>query len=189
MKAIKITQELKDENPKLFANMQVGQIYRFNPPKKIVIEDYVVHGFDKNDDLQNEVGFKNLIIPEYDQSTEKLGEIIEDGENYTYEVMPLTDEELDARIPNEMRFLQFKIELNRLGLSDQNIKDTINYALENNLIDEQTHYEAMLKWNQATDMMRKDPVILELLPLANQLNNTNVTIEDINDIFRNSTGV
>jgi len=189
MKAIKITQELKDENPKLFANMQVGQIYRFNPPKKIVIEDYAVHGFDKNDDLQNEVGFKNLIIPEYDQSTEKLGEIIEDGENYTYEVIPLTDEELDARIPNEMRFLQFKIELNRLGLSDENIKDTINYALENNFIDQQTHHDAMLKWNQATDMMRKDPVILELLPLANQLNNTNVTIEDINDIFKNSTGV
>src|SRR6056297_2830333 len=111
MKALKLTQELKENNPKMFANMQVGQIYRFNPPKKIVIGDYVVHGFDKNKDLRNEVGFKDLIIPVYDQSTEKLGEIIVDGENYTYEVVPLTEEELDDRIPNQMPKMDFKIDI------------------------------------------------------------------------------
>jgi len=174
MKAIKLTQELKEKNPKLFANMQVGQIYRFNPPKKIVIGDYVVHGFDKNKDLQNEVGFKDLIIPEYDQSTEKLGEIIVDGENYTYEVVPLTDKELDAKIPNQMPKMDFKMAI----LTEHNITNTqVDQVID--AIDDNTQKEMLkLMWYESNVIERKNPYLLQFLT------NFNLTVNDINNIFK-----
>jgi len=174
MKALQISQKLKENNPKMFANMQVGQIYRFNPPKKIVIGDYVVHGFDKNKDLQNEVGFKDLIIPEYDQSTEKLGEIIENGENYTYEVMPLTDEELDDRIPNQMPKLDFKIAiLTEHGITNSQVDQVINAVP-----DEAIKERIKLMWYESNVIERKNPYLLQFLT------NFNITEEDIKNIYK-----
>ena len=174
MKAIKLTQELKENNPKLFANMQVGQIYRFNPLKKIVIGDYVVHGFDKNNELQNEVGFKDLTIPVYDQSTEKLGEIIVDGENYTYEVLPLTDEELDAKIPNQMPKLDFKIAiLTEHGITNSQVDQVINAVP-----DEAIKERIKLMWHESNVIERKNPYLLQFLT------NFNLTVNDINNIFK-----
>lgn len=98
MKAIKITQQLKDSNPKLFQNLEVGVIYPFNPPKKFGIGDKVVHGFDKNDALQTEQGFKTLLRPDYDADLQKYGNIVESGADYTYEILDLTDEEKKAKI-------------------------------------------------------------------------------------------
>jgi len=174
MKAIKITQELKENNPKLFANMQVRKTYRFQPPKKIVIGDYVVHGFDKNKDLQNEVGFKDLIIPEYDQSTEKLGEIIVDGENYTYEVVPLTDKELDAKIPNQMPKLDFKIAiLTEHGITNSQVDQVINAVP-----DEAVKERIKLMWYESNVIERKNPYLLQFL------SNFNLTEEDIKNIYK-----
>ena len=174
MKALQITQELKENNPKLFANMQVGQIYRFNPPKKMIIGDYVVHGFDKNNELQNEVGFKDLIIPVYDQSTEKLGGIIVDGENYTYEVVPLTDEELDAKIPNQMPKLDFKIAiLTEHGITNSQVDQVINAVP-----DEAIKERIKLMWYESNVIERKNPYLLQFLT------NFNLTEEDIKNIYK-----
>ena len=174
MKAIKLTQKLKENNPKMFANMQVGQIYRFNPPKKIVIGDYVVHGFDKNKDLRNEVGFKDLTIPVYDQSTEKLGEIIVDGKNYTYEVAPLTDKELDDRIPNQMPKLDFKIAiLTEHGITNSQVDQVINAVP-----DEAIKERIKLMWYESNVIERKNPYLLQFLT------NFNMTEEDIKNIYK-----
>jgi len=174
MKAIKITQKLKENNPKMFANMQVGQIYRFNPPKKIVIGDYVVHGFDKNNELRNEVGFKDLTIPVYDQSTEKLGEIIADGENYTYEVVPLTEKELDAKIPNQMPKMDFKMAI----LTEHNITNTqVDQVID--AIDVDLQKEILkLMWHESNVIERKNPYLLQFL------GNFNLNVNDINNIFK-----
>ena len=176
MKAIKITTELKETNPKLFANMQVGQVYSFNTQKikKIVIDEYVVHGFNKNEEFQNEVGFKKLTIPSYDQQTEKLGEIIQDGENYTYDIVPLTDEELDAKIPNQMPKMDFKMAiLTEHGITNTQVDQVID-AIEDN-----TQKEMLkLMWHESNVIERKNPYLLQFL------SNFNLTVNDINNILK-----
>ena len=100
MKAIKITEELKDNNPKLFEGA-VGDIVRVDVPKVFGKGDVIIFGYDTLTDMHEQDGFKNLVTPEYDTDVEKLGNIVESGLNYTYEVLALTDEEIKQRKENE----------------------------------------------------------------------------------------
>lgn len=58
-----------------------------------------------NTTMQIADGWKNLIIPAYDSATQKLGNIILDEPNYTYEVLQKTSQELqqDALNANEIK--------------------------------------------------------------------------------------
>lgn len=43
-------------------------------------------------------GWRDVIIPSYNSNTEKLGGLIQDGDNITYEVIPMGEEEIKSRI-------------------------------------------------------------------------------------------
>lgn len=60
-------------------------------------------------------GFYPLIEPEYNSSTEKLGAIkkVPDKKEYTYEIVPLTQEELQQK--QKQQFKQFKQKLQNDG--------------------------------------------------------------------------
>jgi len=190
MKGILVTQKYKDDNPDLFSSYNVGEIAKVRVPNRFKDGDFLIFGVDHNIEKQEELGFKEIVIPNYDGNTQKLGSLISTTANtFTYEVLDLTQVELDARIPNEITTLAFKIELKKLGLSNQQVKDAIDIALQQNLIDEATHYEAMLKWTESTMFIRTDPTIIQLLPLVNTLYNINITEDDINNIFKVVSGL
>jgi hypothetical protein len=119
----------------------------------------------------------------------KRGQLYFTGNSYKYEFVDLTDAEIDAKIPTEMPALAFKIAIKDLGLTDTQVSDAIDIALQNGMITEAEHYETKLKWDKMTIMMRKDPMVDSLLPLVNTIYSLNITKTDIDDIFKNYTGI
>ena len=57
MKAIKLTQRVKDDNYELFKNKTVGDTFKFNPPKIFIRNNEKILGYDKRYDLHEEDGF------------------------------------------------------------------------------------------------------------------------------------
>lgn len=100
MKAIKVTHKLKHDNPKLFG--EVGSIYSGSIPKTFKRGNETVLAYDQAKQLQDADGWKEVIVPDYNSNTQRLGNIIESETGFTREVIDYTEEELAAiRIINE----------------------------------------------------------------------------------------
>jgi len=114
MKAIKITQLLKDYNPLLFNALVIGTIYVFNDiPNSFVSPNY--NAGQRTDGyhlLSNEIhkqdGFFDLITPEILEN-EKLGEIYFDEENqvFTYQKLDIPPPTIEEMLEKEtQKYLQ-----------------------------------------------------------------------------------
>ena len=180
MKAIKLQAKLKEQNPKLFKENEVGELFQFNPPNKMVVDDFVILGYDKRIDLHDLHGIKDITQPkDVDYNTHKLGELIEVDEIYTYEVIELSEKELNNRIPKEVPKLYFKLELDKLGITDADIStliDTLPESMNPNRI--------KLMWFENNVVERDNPYLFKLLPSLNQMKGLSITEEDITNIFK-----
>jgi len=114
MKAIKITQLLKDYNPLLFNALVIGTIYVFNDiPNSFVSPNY--NAGQRTDGyhlLSNEIhkqdGFFDLIIPVITEN-EKLGEIYFDEEKqvFTYQKLDIPPPTIEEMLEKEtQKYLQ-----------------------------------------------------------------------------------
>ena len=181
MKAIKLQAKLKEQNPKLFKENEVGELFQFNPPNKMVVDDIVILGYDKRIDLHDLHGIKDVTQPKnVDYNTQKLGELIEVDDIYAYEVIELSEKELNIRIPKEVPKLYFKIELDKLGITDADIStliDTLPESMNPNRI--------KLMWFENNVVERDNPYLFKLLPSLNQMKGLSITEEDITNIFKN----
>lgn len=103
-KGIKITEQLKRDNPDVFGNRIVDKIYELRLPEIFNRGGNLVLGYQLREDLQREDGWREVIKPPFDKATQKLGEIIENENNeYLYEIIKLTSEETDEEERNEAR--------------------------------------------------------------------------------------
>jgi len=181
MKAIKLQAKLKEQNPKLFKENEVGELFQFNPPNKMVVDDFVILGYDKRIDLHDLHGIKDVTQPKnVDYDTQKLGELIEVDDIYTYEVIELSEKELNIRIPKEVPKLYFKIELDKLGITDADIStliDTLPESMNPNRI--------RLMWFENNIVEKSNPYLFQLLPALNQMKGLSITEEQIINIFKN----
>ena len=181
MKAIKLQAKLKEQNPKLFKDNEVDELFQFNLPNKIVVDDFVILGYNKRSDLHDLHGIKDVTQPKnVDYNTQKLGELIEVDEIYTYEVVELSEAELDARIPASVPKLYFKIELNKLGITDEDVS-----ALIDTLPEAMNPSRIRLMWFENNIVERSNPYLFQLLPALNQMKGLEVTEEQIINIFKN----
>ena len=180
MKAIKLQAKLKEQNPKLFKDNEVGELFQFNLPNKMVVDDFVILGYDKRIDLHDLHGIKDVTQPKnVDYDTQKLGELIEVDDIYTYEVIELSEKELNIRIPKEVPKLYFKLELDKLGITDADIStliDTLPESMNPNRI--------KLMWFENNVVERDNPYLFKLLPSLNQMKGLSITEEDITNIFK-----
>lgn len=101
--AIKITQEIKDKNERynipFVENNAVGKIVKTSFPNKFYVTEPVSGGYATRTDLHEADGFKEIIVPSYNSETQKLGNVvIEVNNNFTYEVINLTQQEIEDRI-------------------------------------------------------------------------------------------
>ena len=96
MKAIKVTQDLKDKN-KLFEKRAIGFIHS-GIPKVFYNTENIVGGYDSRTDLHEIDGWKDIVSPEtFNPETHKqTSELIENGETFTYRVVSKSPEELEA---------------------------------------------------------------------------------------------
>ena len=181
MKAIKLQAKLKEQNLKLFKDNEIGELFQFNPPNKMVIDDFVFLGYEKRSDLHDLHGIKDITQPkDVDYNTHKLGELIEVDEIYTYEVVELSKAEIDAKIPESVPKLYLKIELNKLGITDDDVStliDTLPEAMNPSRI--------RLMWFENNIVERSNPYLFQLLPALNQMKGLEVTEEQIINIFKN----
>ena len=103
MIAIEITQELKDLNKDSLSRYDVGTIIELQSlPKSFYSPTYYKgHRTDGYHTLNNSIhqadGFYELVEPVFDSSIEKLGDIIFTGTSYTYQIVALTQAELDTK--------------------------------------------------------------------------------------------
>jgi hypothetical protein len=106
MKAITVTQELKDSNADYFKNDIVGSIKRIpTTPNNFNSLNYNIgkrtDGYHTLPPATHRAdGFYSVISPSYDTTIEKLGDLIFDevGQFFTYEVVTLTEEEIQQRL-------------------------------------------------------------------------------------------
>jgi hypothetical protein len=181
MKAIKLQAKLKEQNPKLFKDNEIDELFQFNLPNKMVVDDFVILGYDKRSDLHDLHSIKEITTPEdVDYNTQKLGELIEVDEIYTYKVIALTEAELDAKIPASVPKLYFKIELNKLGITDEDVS-----ALIDTLPETMNPSRIRLMWFENNIVERSNPYLFQLLPALNQMKSLEVTEEQIINIFKN----
>ena len=114
MKAITVTQELKDANATLFSNNAVGSIKQLNLPTSFVSLNYnagqLTQGYQTLDvGIHESDGFYDVVIPSYNTATEKLGALFFDVTVFTYPVIALTDEEIQAPLIAESEARQQEI--------------------------------------------------------------------------------
>jgi len=181
MKAIKLQSKLKEQNPKLFKDNGIGELFQFNLPNKMVVDKFVILGYDKRADLHDLHSIKDITTPkDVNYNTHKLGELIEVDEIYTYEVIALTEKELNNRIPKEVPKLYFKLELDKLGITDADISTLINTLPES-----MNPNRIRLMWFENNIVERSNPYLFQLLPALNQMKGLEVTEEQIINIFKN----
>lgn len=103
MKAITVTQALKDLNIELFKNNAVGSIRKMNIPNSFFSLTHEngqrTDGYHTLDNSVHEAdGFFDVVTPILDDAIEKLGAIFFDVDKFTYPIVAKTQDEQDSYI-------------------------------------------------------------------------------------------
>lgn len=177
MKAIQITQQLKESNPELFIAVEIGFIRQFSiVPNSFFSMNY--NAGQRTDGyhlLDNEIhkqdGFLDLITPEINEN-QKLGEIFFNAvyNNFTYKI-----EEKPIEIPNTIsqRQLRTQLALNGFDLSDvQAVIDSLPDP--NKTI-------AQIAWDYSLTFVRNDALLNSIAGILGILES------DLDQIFINAS--
>lgn len=122
MKAIQITQQLKDTNPELFGGVKIGFIRQYSDvPNSFYSLNYNqgqrTDGYNLlGSEIHQQDGFLDLIFPEINDK-QKLGEIILDNENYTYEIVLKSNEEIYALYLEKLQSQVVDLRIRAKGLA------------------------------------------------------------------------
>ena len=100
MKAIIVTEILKTDNPTVFKNYEVGSIAKIKVPKTFKRGEDIILGYEKREDLQLLDGWKEVVTPTI-TDTQRLGQLIDGGDVFTYEVIDLSQDELDIKVKED----------------------------------------------------------------------------------------
>lgn len=123
MRAIEVTQELKNKND-IFKNDDVGSIVKKNIPNRFNGVENIAGGYVFRDDLQEQDGWKDIVVPSYNSTTQKLGDLVLDGDNYTYEVIDLTEQEIkQAKINQAESERQLILQEEQIKLAENKIQE------------------------------------------------------------------
>ena len=125
-------------------------------------------------------GFRQVVNVTFDSNTHKRGALYFDEANdvFTYEVIELTEAELDARIPNQISKLNFKIGL----LTNHGITNDMVQAFFNTLEDPIQKAMLELLWFESSFFERNDPNLVNFAPYLD------LSEDDLKQIFINFNG-
>jgi hypothetical protein len=172
--AILVTQDLKDKNASFFSNNNVGTIVSKTIPDTFNgVENINGGGYRGRTDLQALDGWKEVVRPSYNTQTQRLGSLIDGGNVYTYEVIDLTAEEIEARLPSQISKLNFKIGL----LTNHGITNDQVQAFFNTLEDPMQKEKLELLWFESSFFERNDSNLVNFAPALG------LTQEDLKTIF------
>ena len=180
MKAIKITQEIKD------ANSSIGTVgtWKVGIPKSFKFGKTSYIGYDTLTNLHDGHGWKDLIEPTLGEN-EVYNGIVEVNEEPTYAVRTLSAEEIEARDEIIMPKNEFKIQLNRqYGIKDSNVDALFAFLGANNLATEDEIYEMNILWHQSSVFKSTTPELYQFTATISQVDpNVSITSEQLKQIF------
>jgi hypothetical protein len=101
MSAITVTQQRKDDNPVLFRGVEVDSIRERSIPNTYKNIDGVLIGYKNATSVHVRDGWKPVIRPVINPAVERYGDLIENAEDFTAEVVALSDEEIQERTLNQ----------------------------------------------------------------------------------------
>lgn len=172
MKAIKITKEIKNLNPKFGG--EVNSIYSGAVPKKFVRNEGTVLGYNNSIALQDIDGWKEVVNPIIGEN-QRRGKLIETTEGFTYEVIDLTTEEIEANSLIRMPKSDFKLALlSTHGITNSNID-----ALFSSLTDQNQIEVLKIMWYETAMFSNDTPELFSFAPAMG------LVAEDIENIFKN----
>lgn len=174
--AVLVTQDLKDKNASFFSNNNVGTIVIKTIPDTFNgAENINGGGYRTRLDLQALDGWKEVVRPSFDTQTQRLGLLILDDVNdvYTYNVIDLTEEEIEARLPSQISKLNFKIGL----LTNHGITNEQVQAFFNTLEDPIQKAKLELLWFESSFFELNDSDLVNFAPAFG------LTQEDLKTIF------
>lgn len=128
---ITVTQDLKTYN-EVFKNDTINQIHRFGSiPKSFagISKNYQrTDGYHHLTDIHEADGFYNVVTPNYNSETEKLGALYFNVNEFTYNVIAKTDQEIQNELTNKSEdnkqaLIQAKLEAQVIAEA-QNSDDT-----------------------------------------------------------------
>ena len=182
MKAIKVTQELKDSNPKVFR--EVGSIYSGSVPKTFVRGEETVLGYDKREDLQGFDGWQIIFEPTIGDNRRR-GALIEDGSDFTYEVIDLTEEEIALKGQITMPRNDFKLALLRdYGVKNSDVDALFDTLIANSLATELQVEEMKILWYESTNFRSTTPELFQFAATLSAMNpSISITEADLKQIF------
>ena len=178
---IKLTEEIKIKNEKLFYNVVIGSFVPFGEiPNVFNGVENIIGGYTERTDLHQQDGFFEFITPEF-LERQKQGKVVFDEINkvYTYEVLEKTEEEIEtynkALIPKiiSQRQLRTQLALNGFDLSDvQAIIDSLPDP--NKTI-------AQIAWDYASTFVRNDALLNSIAGILG------ISQSDLDQIFINAS--
>jgi len=120
----------------------------------------MIHYHKADPTIHHEDGWREVIQPEYDPATHRIGELVYDKKMdlVTYEVIQKTKEELEAErkalVPFSIAKLQAMIMLTRMGIKDQVLA----------MVDSSDNQEIKLYFEHAATWERASPIINSFAP-------------------------
>ena len=156
MKAIQITEANKNN-----FNRPVGTWFVGNVPTKYIFEGREYHAYKDNTEAQTLHGWVDLIVLPLDTNTQKrTNNIIEVEGGVAYEVVDLTEAEIEARIPTTISKLNFKLGL----LKEYNITNAMVDQVIEQVPDPILKEMLNLLWYESATIDRTDEEVLQFAP-------------------------
>ena len=141
-----------------------GTVKKYNKiPKKwrrLATPDKITVGYNYLTNEEHELdGFRELVKPEYDDTTQRLGQMIydEDADNYTFEIVEMSEEEIAE-------------ELQRKEDNDQSAKDLARFKADGILyFDRAIAFVMRRKANGEINENQASRIVKEIYPLIEPL--------------------
>ena len=106
MKAIKITQEIKEKNKRyelsFVKNNNVGDVIKIGFPNKFHVTKPVSGGYKNRTDLHSKDGWKDVVIADHNPLTHRLGDIELQGDVYTHPIIQLDNETIINNVSEQL---------------------------------------------------------------------------------------
>ena len=182
--AIKLKSKVKKDNPEMFEGRNVGDIFQMAIPKTFVRNNQIITRYDLKTEHHKADGFAEIVEPDYNAETHYKGKLKKQGQKFTYKLIAYTQSEIeanaDAKIPNQVPKFYFKFRLLDLGVTNDDVNSIIDQMSEG--LEKE---KLKLMWLESKIVERSNPYLYSLLPALNQLKGTNITENDIFNIFKN----
>ena len=178
---IKLTEEIKIKNEKLFYNVVIGSFVPFGEiPNVFNGVENIIGGYTERTDLHQQDGFFEFITPEFLEH-QKQGKVVFDEINkvYTYEVLEKTQEEIEyynkSLIPQVVSQRQLRTQLSLNGFDLGDVQAVIDSLPDPNKT------IAQIAWDYSLTFVRDDALLNSITDILG------ITESELNDIFINAS--